>query len=333
MTAYSSSGFTARSFDGDQMVVVMAFNPYSSAIVPDEDTIRYEIGRIVDAYLSQQQKFYLHLEYYTDVVGYIDALEAHAELEGDETAEWMASVADNLLHDFFNNFAIFAAEKFAADPAEDPTNEELWIRLLRANALRRSSYNWTQAHGRGYGQWEWHAESFYDYRRYYSRGVEQASRQIRELVDTEIRQEDEDDWEVWKRMKAQRDSIKDRIELIERELALAIWELQLKPTSSEEAEVTYLELLDQVARAYPHWAQKSLLDPQGGIRSFRMLEPVGFSGENRIVAIVEWPREFHVLHLLYGDTLPDEFVTEYLRRVTDSLTVFNDGVPVAQYGG
>ncbi len=338
MTAISSSGHTSRKLGGESMIVIMAFNPDSPSIVPDEDTIRYKIQNIVIDYLSDQGLFYIHLEYYTDVIGYIDALEAYAELEGDETSEWIANAADKLLHNFFNDFVNFAVEKFAVKPSEDLPDEELglWIELLRAHAVRRSSYQWTKA--RVWDEWRgfsWREESFYDYRRHYSRGVELASWQIQQLVNAEIRYEDEDDWAVWEQMNEQRNTIKDHIELIERELVQAVCDLELRPISSEVAETTYLGLLDQITRAYPHWAKMEILDPRAGVGAFRMLEPVGFSGENRIVAIVEFPRDqpYRVGHLLYGDTLPEHFVAEYLRRMADSLTVLKDGTEVAQYGG
>ena len=95
--------------------------------------------------------------------------------------------------------------------------------------------------------------------------------------------------------------------------------------------MNYLELLDRLARAYPHWAGVSISE-LSGLQSFRMMEPIVFSGENQIVAIVELPKsEYRVLHLLYGE-VPQQFVVDYLSRMAQSLIVFKDGIEVAQYG-
>ena len=273
------------------------------------------------------------------MVGYIDALEGYAELTGDEPLDWIAGGALYLLEQLFNNFASFASAQFSVNP-ELATNEhkELWIELLRAHAIRRSSYNWTEARMQhhAFGDPTWRTEGYDDYRRSYNQGVKQATWQLRQLVDISIKNPArEESWEVWEQKDKEREVLKVALDTVEREFESEVYNLKLQPESSSEAEANYLDILDRVSRAYPHWAHKEITSAEAGIRSFRILDTVGFHGTNQIIGIVGLPKnKFGHVDLVYGEKdIPEAFVNEYIRTMATSFTLYEDGEPLAHYGG
>jgi len=82
------------------------------------------------------------------------------------------------------------------------------------------------------------------------------------------------------------------------------------PPSIEEAESRYSAFIDQITRT-----MKSTIQHQDDFSSKgRSLEPIGFSGSNKIIAIVEYNSYVKGVKVVYGN-LPDKFVEDLETRV------------------
>lgn len=285
LTATGAAQTATMKFGGRKLIVIIEFDPESA--FPDEDNIRPVIRRAIHQYLHQWGGFNLHMEHFTDVVGWLDAMEGFAEVEGA-----IGIAASQMLAQFLTDFVVHAEGVFA-DVPDITQHSELWIDVLKAYAMRRSAYDH-----------DWY------FRSHYARGVELATWQLhRKILETPLQYGYDDDrwYEEYEKLKA----LGNEIEEIGRELQSAVYDLDIQPPRAHEAEAAYLDLVHIITLEYPHWVKREIEDSVG-LRSFRLVQPVGFSGKNRIVGIVELPQygepKDALLH--YGDA-PSVFIEDY----------------------
>ena len=97
------------------------------------------------------------------------------------------------------------------------------------------------------------------------------------------------------------------------------------PPSQQEGERMFMEAIDQLTRTMKHGLRQKFRGEFRAMNTARSLEPIGFSGKNRIVCIAEFPpskasQYSEDIHVIYG-TPPKQFVDDWEKAIGDARFV------------
>jgi hypothetical protein len=98
-----------------------------------------------------------------------------------------------------------------------------------------------------------------------------------------------------------------------------------KPPSPQEGERQYMVAIDQLTRTMKHNIRPSFTGKHYGTSTARALDPIGFSGKNRIICILEFPiskstKYSEDIHVVYGK-VPGQFVEDWEKSIGDARFV------------
>lgn len=97
------------------------------------------------------------------------------------------------------------------------------------------------------------------------------------------------------------------------------------PPSQQEGERVFMEAIDQLTRTMRLGLRSSLKKNFYSSSTARSLEPIGFSGKNRIICVLEFPlsgtsKFSEDIHVLWG-TVPKQFVEDWETAIGDARFV------------